>query len=95
MSAGSQWVHDRGRTCGAARLYLGAAPGAGKTYAMLSEGHRRAERGTDVVAAAVDTHGREPVEALLAGLERVPSSEACWTSTPFSPGHRRSPSWTA
>lgn len=42
---------------------------------MLSEGHRRAERGTDVVAAAVDTHGREPVEALLAGLERVPSPE--------------------
>jgi len=37
------------------RIYLGAAPGVGKTYSMLAEGHRRLERGTDVVAAVVDT----------------------------------------
>jgi two-component system sensor histidine kinase KdpD len=60
---------------GRLRLYLGAAPGVGKTHAMLSEGHRRAERGTDVVAAAVEPHGRAPVEALLDGLERVPTRE--------------------
>ncbi len=45
-------------TRGALRIYLGAAPGVGKTYAMLSEGQRRAARGTDVVVAIVETHGR-------------------------------------
>ena len=43
---------------GRLRVYLGAAPGVGKTYAMLGEGHRRAERGTDVVVGFVETHGR-------------------------------------
>ena len=43
---------------GELRIYLGAAPGVGKTYAMLGEAHRRLERGTDVVAAVVETHGR-------------------------------------
>ena len=43
---------------GRLRIYLGAAPGVGKTYAMLGEGHRRAERGTDVVVGLVETHGR-------------------------------------
>jgi two-component system, OmpR family, sensor histidine kinase KdpD len=57
---------------GRLRLYLGAAPGVGKTYAMLSEGHRRLGRGTDVVAALVETHGRGPVEEQLRGLETVP-----------------------
>ena len=45
---------ERGRL----RVYLGAAPGVGKTFAMLDEGHRRAERGTDVVVGFVETHGR-------------------------------------
>jgi two-component system sensor histidine kinase KdpD len=58
---------------GRLRLYLGAAPGVGKTYTMLGEGHRRSARGTDVVAAVVETHGRPPVEQQLVGLERVPS----------------------
>ena len=57
---------------GRMRLYLGSAPGVGKTYAMLGEGHRRAARGTDVVAGLVETHGRPPVRQLLAGLEQVP-----------------------
>lgn len=60
-----------GRPRGQLRIYLGAAPGVGKTYAMLSEGHRRAARGTDVVAALVETHGRAPVQELLEGLETV------------------------
>jgi two-component system, OmpR family, sensor histidine kinase KdpD len=56
---------------GRLRLYLGAAPGVGKTYAMLGEGHRRHGRGTDVVVALVETHGRAPVEEQLRGLENV------------------------
>ncbi|HSE10612.1 MAG TPA: ATP-binding protein [Nocardioidaceae bacterium] len=57
---------------GRLRLYLGAAPGVGKTYAMLGEGHRRAARGTDVIAALVETHGRPLVEEQLEGLAQVP-----------------------
>ena len=51
------------------RIYLGAAAGVGKTFAMLGEGHRRAERGADVVVAFVETHGRPQTAALLDGLE--------------------------
>ncbi|MCP2287454.1 two-component system, OmpR family, sensor histidine kinase KdpD [Nocardia amikacinitolerans] len=57
---------------GRLRIYLGAAPGVGKTYAMLGEAHRRLERGRDVVAAVVETHGRAKTEKLLAGIERIP-----------------------
>ena len=53
-------------------VYLGAAPGVGKTYAMLGEGHRRRERGTDVVVGYVETHGRRHTEAQVTGLEVVP-----------------------
>jgi two-component system sensor histidine kinase KdpD len=54
------------------RIYLGPAPGVGKTYAMLSEGHRRRGRGTDVVAGFVEAYGRPLTEALITGLEVVP-----------------------
>ncbi|MDF9816148.1 sensor histidine kinase KdpD [Streptomyces sp. SPB162] len=57
---------------GRLRIYLGAAPGVGKTYAMLSEGHRRTERGTDVVVAFVEHHRRPRTEVMLHGLERIP-----------------------
>lgn len=57
---------------GRLRVYLGAAPGVGKTFAMLSEGRRRAERGTDVVVGVVEDHGRPRTRALLEGLEVVP-----------------------
>jgi two-component system sensor histidine kinase KdpD len=57
---------------GKLRVYLGAAPGVGKTYKMLEEAHRRADRGADVVVALVETHGRERTEALLEGLPVVP-----------------------
>ncbi len=57
---------------GSLRIYLGAAPGVGKTFAMLDEGRRRAERGTDVVVGLVETHGRQHTAALLEGLEVVP-----------------------
>ncbi|MEQ3554827.1 DUF4118 domain-containing protein [Pseudonocardia nematodicida] len=57
---------------GTLRIHLGAAPGVGKTYAMLCEAHRRRERGTDVVAGVVETHGRDRTAALLDGLELLP-----------------------
>lgn len=60
------------RERGALRVYLGAAPGVGKTYAMLDEGARRAARGTDVVVGVVETHGRPQTAARLEGLEVVP-----------------------
>jgi two-component system sensor histidine kinase KdpD len=57
---------------GRLRIYLGAAPGVGKTYAMLDEGRRRRERGTDVVVGLVETHGRARTAAQLRDLEVVP-----------------------
>jgi two-component system sensor histidine kinase KdpD len=54
------------------RIYLGAAPGVGKTYAMLGEAHRRLERGTDLVAAVIETHGRRKVAELAQGIETIP-----------------------
>ncbi|MGW4910281.1 ATP-binding protein [Streptomyces sp. NPDC004270] len=60
---------------GKLRIYLGAAPGVGKTYAMLSEAHRRVERGTDCVVAFVEHHDRPRTEVMLHGLEQVPRKE--------------------
>ncbi len=57
---------------GELRIYLGAAPGVGKTFAMLGEAHRRLERGTDLVAAVVETHGRKKTADLIEGIEVVP-----------------------
>ena len=57
---------------GSLRIYLGAAPGVGKTYAMLNEGRRRRARGTDVVVGIVHTHGRPATAAQLGDLEVVP-----------------------
>ena len=56
-------------------VYLGAAPGVGKTYAMLGEARRRAERGTDVVVGYVETHGRPATAEMVGGLEVVPRRE--------------------
>src|ERR1700751_2119938 len=57
---------------GRLRVYLGSAAGVGKTYAMLSEGHRRAERGADVVVAFAEPHQRPQTAALINGLETIP-----------------------
>jgi two-component system, OmpR family, sensor histidine kinase KdpD len=54
------------------RIYLGAAPGVGKTYAMLSEAHRRQGRGADVVVGFVESYGRPLTEAPIDGLEVIP-----------------------
>jgi two-component system sensor histidine kinase KdpD len=68
---------------GKLRVYLGAAPGVGKTYKMLEEAHRRAERGTDVVVAFVETHGRARTAQLLEGLEEVPAVTRIYRGRPF------------
>ena len=57
---------------GQLRVYLGAAPGVGKTYAMLDEGTRRRGRGADVVVGLVESHGRRATEEMLGDLEVVP-----------------------
>src|SRR6201995_3096818 len=57
---------------GELRIYLGAAPGVGKTYAMLGEAHRRLERGTDIVAAVVETHGRLKTAEMIEGIDIIP-----------------------
>ncbi|HXY73644.1 MAG TPA: sensor histidine kinase KdpD [Actinomycetota bacterium] len=57
------------------RVYLGAAPGVGKTYAMLSEGQRRRGRGTDVLVGLVQTYGRPHTAQMLEGLEVAPPKE--------------------
>ncbi len=60
------------RRRGTLRVYLGAAPGVGKTFAMLNEGRRRKERGTDVVVGYVETHGRAHTAEQIGDLEVVP-----------------------
>lgn len=57
---------------GTLRIYLGAAPGVGKTYAMLNEGRRRRERGEDVIVGVIETHGRRPTAEQVGDLEVVP-----------------------
>ena len=57
---------------GLLRIYLGAAPGVGKTYSMLGEGRRRNQRGTDVVIGFVEPHGRVHTQELIEGLELIP-----------------------
>ena len=63
------------------RIYLGAAPGVGKTYAMLSEGHRRRGRGADVVAGFVESYRRPLTEALVTGLEVIPRKTVDYRGT--------------
>ncbi|MEZ4503465.1 MAG: sensor histidine kinase KdpD [Dehalococcoidia bacterium] len=60
------------RQHGRLRLYLGMAPGVGKTYAMLLEGHRRRDAGDDVVAGFIETHGRATTAAAIGDLEVLP-----------------------
>jgi two-component system, OmpR family, sensor histidine kinase KdpD len=63
------------------RVYLGAAPGVGKTYAMLSEGRRRRRRGADIVAGFVETYGRPLTEDLLSGFEIIPRKTVDYRGT--------------
>jgi two-component system sensor histidine kinase KdpD len=69
---------------GQLRIYLGAAPGVGKTYAMLGEAHRRAERGTDVIVGYVETYGRPKTEQMLNGLDVIPRRAVTYRDTEFT-----------
>ncbi len=60
---------------GRLRVYLGMAPGVGKTFAMLQEGHRRKERGTDLVIGFVETYGRPHTIEAIGDLEIVPRKQ--------------------
>src|SRR5437660_3138058 len=57
---------------GKLKIFIGAAPGVGKTYEMLQSAHTRLKAGADVVVGVVETHGRAETEALLRGLEVIP-----------------------
>jgi two-component system, OmpR family, sensor histidine kinase KdpD len=81
LAAGSDSNGRPGR--GHLRIYLGSAAGVGKTYAMLGEGHRRAERGADVVVGFAEAHGRPQTAALLDGLETVPRKKLEYRGASF------------
>ncbi|WP_406209173.1 DUF4118 domain-containing protein [Kitasatospora sp. NBC_01560] len=72
-------THRRGRL----RVYLGSAPGVGKTYRMLDEAHRRQERGADVVVGYIECHGRRFTEGLVDGLEMLPRIRRTYRDAEF------------
>jgi two-component system sensor histidine kinase KdpD len=65
------------------KLFLGYAPGVGKTYSMLSEAIRRASRGEDVLVGVVESHGRKATAELAAKLDRIPSRKLEYKGTTF------------
>ena len=65
-------------------VYLGSAPGVGKTYAALGEAHRRLARGTDVVVGFVETHDRAQTAAQVDGLEVVPRRTLSYRGSAFT-----------
>ncbi|MFE1770812.1 ATP-binding protein [Streptomyces sp. NPDC059008] len=69
---------------GKLKVFLGAAPGVGKTYRMLDEGRRRARRGTDVVVAYAECHGRPHTEEQLQGLELLPRTRREYRGSTFT-----------
>ena len=75
---------EPGEKRGRLKIFLGYAPGVGKTYSMLSEGIRRCNRGEDVVVGIVETHGRAGTSELAGKLEQVPRREVEYKGTLFS-----------
>jgi len=71
------------KTSGVFKLFLGYAPGVGKTFSMLSEALRRRSRGEDVVIGVVETHGRQGIEELAEQLEKVPRKKIEYKGTVF------------
>jgi two-component system, OmpR family, sensor histidine kinase KdpD len=71
------------KTRGIFKLFLGYAPGVGKTFSMLSESIRRRSRGEDVVIGVVESHGRKGIEELIAGMEVVPRKKMEYKGTLF------------
>lgn len=71
------------KTRGIFKLFLGYAPGVGKTFSMLSESIRRRSRGEDVVIGVVESHGRKGIEELICGMEVVPRKKMEYKGTVF------------
>jgi two-component system, OmpR family, sensor histidine kinase KdpD len=71
------------KTRGVFKLFLGYAPGVGKTFGMLSEAIRRRSRGEDVVIGVVESHGRKGIEELICGMEFVPRKKMEYKGTTF------------
>ncbi len=80
-----QWLEEAApkKKAGTFKLFLGYAPGVGKTYNMLSEGIRRHSRGEDVVIGLVETHGRVAIAELASRLEAVPRKKLTYKGTVF------------
>src|ERR1700675_1500621 len=81
-----QWLEEcspQERTKGILKLFLGYAPGVGKTYSILSEAIRRRSRGEDVVIGIVETHGRKGIAELSAQLEHIPMRKIEYKGTIF------------
>src|SRR5246127_2855040 len=80
-----EWLHEVSpeKERGIFKLFLGYAPGVGKTYNMLSEAIRRASRGEDVVVGVVESHGRRATAELATKLERVPRRKLEYKGTVF------------
>jgi two-component system sensor histidine kinase KdpD len=80
-----QWLEEAAppKKAGVFKLFLGYAPGVGKTYSMLSEAIRRKSRGEDVVVAVIETHGRAAVRELAGRLEAVPRKKLDYKGTIF------------
>jgi two-component system sensor histidine kinase KdpD len=68
---------------GVLKVFLGYAPGVGKTHTMLSEANRRRSRGQDVVVGIVETHGRKPIEELASALEQIPKRQLNYKGITF------------
>lgn len=75
---------DAEKQRGRFKVFLGYAPGVGKTFSMLSEGIRRRSRGEDVVVGIVETHGRSATAELASKLEDVPRREIDYRGTLFT-----------
>src|SRR5215475_2594774 len=71
------------KTRGVFKLFLGYAPGVGKTFGMLSEAIRRRSRGEDVVIGVVESHGRKGIEELICWMEIVPRKSLEYKGTIF------------
>jgi two-component system sensor histidine kinase KdpD len=80
-----QWLEEAApeKKQGVFKLFLGYAPGVGKTYGMLSEAIRRHSRGEDVVVGVVETHGRRPIVDLSSRLEVIPRKKIEYKGTVF------------
>ncbi len=71
------------RKRGKIKVFLGYAPGVGKTFSMLAEAHRRCSRGEDVAVGFVETHGRQETAELVEGLEKLPLKHITYRGKEF------------